>query len=155
MTKIPCSKSCLDIAIAVAVSPTMMGQIAVGDSRTSNLVWVLIWSRQYLVMSRSFWTRCGSFMSVRIAVLALAATVTGRALLKRVGRPRWMMRSMSCCEPAMKPPAPPPSPLPRVPVKTSTRPLSGEYGRGSKTPSVCRAVTSPAGAGEASGGHMP
>ena len=45
-----------------------------------------------------------------MALLALAATVTGRAFEKSVGRPRWMTSSVPRLGPAMNPPAPPPRP---------------------------------------------
>lgn len=82
------------MAMALAVSPTMMGQMAVGDSRTSKPA-SRIFLRASATLSRSLATRSGSFMRISMALLAEQATVTGRAFEKRVGRARWTIMSVA------------------------------------------------------------
>ena len=88
------------MAMALAVSWTMIGQIAVGLCSTSKPASRMP-ARASSTFARSLATRCGSRIRTSIAFSALHAMVHGSAFEKSVGRPRWMSRSIALREPAM------------------------------------------------------
>jgi hypothetical protein len=79
--------------IASAVSPMMMGRIAVGLLEHVEPGFLDLLAGGFDVVLEPLVTRSGSSIRISIALAALHAMVQGRALLKSVGRPRWMSSS--------------------------------------------------------------
>src|SRR5215469_14484498 len=123
VTKTPSFNSMSLILIANAVSPTMIGMIALSPSSGLKPSEVSP-ARKYLMFCRCFASSPGFDSSSRIAARALEATVAGSAFEKSIGRDFWTSVSISALEPATKPPAAPPSALPSVPVMISIWPVS-------------------------------
>ena len=99
MANTPISSNLLLMEIAVAVSPTIIGHMAVGDANTSNPT-SLIPFRAVATLFFNFLTKDGLSTNVSIAAFAEHATVTGNAFEKSVGRPRCTSKATASRYPA-------------------------------------------------------